>query len=62
MVGAGNEIIIEREYESFEAFAREHNSSCQDPEFMRLARSTQDMLVEGTARSELLELAPQMAG
>lgn len=56
-----NEIIIEAEYPDLATFEREGEAQSSDAEWMTVMRSTIGFIVEGTARSELLQTAPQLA-
>jgi NIPSNAP len=60
-VGTGNEVIIETDYPDLATFQREGDAFSSDPEAMKLLRSTSELIVEGSARSELLETAPALA-
>jgi len=60
-VGIGNEIIIETDYPDLATFQREGDAFSSDPDAMKLLRSTSELVVEGSARSELLEPAPTLA-
>jgi hypothetical protein len=59
--GAANELIAEVEYPDLATFEREGEASSADAEWMQLIRSTVDLVVQGTGRSELLRTAPQLA-
>jgi hypothetical protein len=59
--GKANELIAEFEYPDLATFEREAQASSSDAEWMQLIRSTVDLAVQGTARSELLVSAPQLA-
>ena len=60
-VGTGNEVIIETDYPDLATFQREGDAFSSDREAMKLLRSTSELVVEGSARSELLEPAPTLA-
>ena len=51
VAGTANELFVEREGEAQNA----------DAEWMKVIRSTVDMVVQGSARSELFRTAPQLA-
>jgi hypothetical protein len=59
--GTANELIAEVEYPDLATFEREGDASNADAEWMQLIRSTVDLVVQGTARSELLHTAPRLA-
>jgi hypothetical protein len=60
-VGTANELIAEVEYPDLASFEREGAASASDAEWMQLIRSSADMVVQGSGRSELLQTAPQLA-
>jgi hypothetical protein len=60
-VGTGNEFIAEIEYPDLATFQRESDAFSSDPEAMTLFRSTAELVIEGTARTELFESAPTLA-
>src|SRR5712691_7041188 len=60
-VGTANELIAETDYPDLATFEREGDAFQSDPEVMKLVRSTVDIVVQGTGRSELLQTAPQLA-
>lgn len=60
-VGTGNEVIIETDYPDLATFQQEGDAFSSDPEAMKLLRSTSELIVEGSAQSELLETAPTLA-
>ena len=60
-VGTANELIIETDYPDLATFQREGDAFSADPEAMTLLRSTSELIVEGSARTELLEGAPSLA-
>jgi hypothetical protein len=59
--GTANELIAEIDYPDLATFEREGAASAADAEWMKVIRSTVDMVVQGTGRSELLQTAPQLA-
>jgi len=59
--GAANELIAEVDYPDLATFEREGDAQSSDAEWMRVIRSTVDLVVQGTGRSELLQAAPQLA-
>ena len=61
VAGTANELIAEFEYPDLATFEREQEASSSDAEWMQLIRSTVDLCVQGTGRSELLVSAPQLA-
>jgi hypothetical protein len=52
--GTANEFIAEVEYPDLATFEREGEAQAADAEWMGVIRSTTDMVVQGTARTELL--------
>ena len=60
-VGAANELIAEVDYPDLATFEREGEAQSSDAEWMKVIRSTVDIAVQGTGRSELLQTAPQLA-
>jgi hypothetical protein len=59
--GTANELIAEVELPDLATFEQQNAASAADTEWMQLIRSTADMVVQGTGRSELLQTAPQLA-
>lgn len=59
--GTANELIGEVDYPDLATFEREGEEQSSDAEWMKVIRSTVDLVVQGTARSELLQTAPQLA-
>jgi hypothetical protein len=59
-VGLANEFIAETEYPDLATFEREGEAFQSDAEVMKLVRSSADLVVQGTGRSELLQAAPQL--
>jgi hypothetical protein len=60
-VGTGNEFIAEAEYPDLATFQKEGAEFQSDAEAMQVFRSSSEHVVEGSARSELYETAPQLA-
>jgi NIPSNAP len=60
-VGTANELIAEVDYPDFATFEREGKAQGADAEWMKVIRSTVDLVVQGTGRSELFLTAPQLA-
>jgi hypothetical protein len=61
MAGTANELFAEVEYPDLATLERESEAQDADAEWMKVIRSTVDMVVEGSARSELIRTAPQLA-
>ena len=59
--GTANELVAEVEYPDLAAFERDGNAQAADAEWMKVIRSTVDLVVQGTGRSELFQTAPQLA-
>ena len=59
--GKANELIAEVDYPDLATFERERDATSADAEWMKVIRSTVDMVVQGTGRSEVLQTAPQLA-
>jgi hypothetical protein len=59
--GTANELIAEVDYPDLATFEREGDAQGADAEWMKVIRSTVDMVVQGSARSELFQTAPQLA-
>ena|SRR5439155_4810320 len=59
--GTANELIAESDYPDLATFEGDGTAQASDAEWMKLIRSTVDMIVQGTARSELFQTAPQLA-
>ena len=59
--GTANELIAEVDYPDLATFDREGQAQSSDAEWMKTIRSTVDIVVQGTGRSELLQTAPQLA-
>ena len=55
VVGTGNEVILEEEYADLASFAKVADGFQSDAEAMKVVRSTSNMIVQGSARNELLE-------
>lgn len=60
-VGQANVLVAETDYAGLEEFHRESEAQYSDPAFMKIVRSTNDKVVQGSVRDELLELAPHLA-
>jgi hypothetical protein len=60
-VGTANEFIAETEYPDLATFEKEGDAFQSDAEVMQLVRSSTEHVVQGSARSELLQTAPQLA-
>lgn len=60
-VGAMNVFVFENDYPDLATFERETKAMYEDPEFMKLVRSTADLVEPGSVRTELLETAPHLA-
>lgn len=56
--GPNNEIIIENEYPDLAAFQRENEAFYADEKAFQAFRSGAEFVVEGSARTELLEDVP----
>ena len=59
--GTANELVAEVDYPDLATFEREGEAQAADAEWMKVIRSTVDMVVQGSARSELFQTAPQLA-
>jgi len=59
--GTANELIAEVDYPDLATFEREGNEQASDSDWMKVMRSTADSVVQGTARIELMQTAPQLA-
>ena len=59
--GTANELFAEVDYPDLATFEREGEAQGADAEWMKVIRSTVDMVVQGSARSELFQTAPQLA-
>ena len=53
--------MAEDDYPDLATFEREGEAQVADAEWMKVIRSTVDMVVQGSARSELFQTAPQLA-
>jgi hypothetical protein len=60
-VGKGNELIIESEFPTLDAFEKESRAKSSDPDWMKLLRRSAEFVVQGSNRDELLEAAPRLA-
>jgi hypothetical protein len=61
VAGLDNQVIVEFEYPDIETFNRESTAAQTDVEFMKVFRSTAEMIYPESGRSELLEVATQIA-
>jgi hypothetical protein len=59
--GAVNELVAEVDYPDLTTLEREGNAQSSDAEWMNVIRSTVDLAVQGSARTEVLQTAPQLA-
>jgi NIPSNAP len=59
--GTANELIAEVDYPDLATFDQEGQAQSSDAEWMKVIRSTVDLVVQGTGRSELLQTAPELA-
>jgi hypothetical protein len=59
--GTANELFAEVDYPDLATFEREGEAQAGDAEWMKVIRSTIDMVVQGSVRSELFQTAPQLA-
>jgi hypothetical protein len=55
VVGTGNEVIIEQEYPDLATFEKLNHAFQADAESMKIFRGTAALVVQGSARDELLE-------
>jgi len=56
VVGTGNEAVIEEEYSDLASFAKVSSAFQSDAEAMKLFRGIAPLVVQGSARDELIEL------
>ena len=56
VVGTGNEAVIEDDYADLAAFARVGSAFQSDAEAMKLYRGMAQVIVQGSAHDELLEM------
>ena len=61
VVGTVNELVIEFEYDSYEAWERDRVRTAQDEQFRGAMVALADHVVQGTARDELFTQPPQLA-
>ncbi len=54
-VGVANEVIVIAEYPSLAAFERERAARRADSDYLKLSRQTEELMMPGTFRDELLE-------
>jgi hypothetical protein len=59
--GQSNRIVMELEYDSLDEYQREENAFYADPEAMKVLRSTVDLVVQGSAVTEILAPVPDLA-
>jgi hypothetical protein len=59
--GTANELFAEVDYPDLATFEREGEAQAGGAEWMKVIRSTVDMVVQGSARSELFQTAPQLS-
>ena len=56
VVGTGNEAVIEDEYSDLASFAKVSSAFQSDAEAMKLFRGMASLVVQGSARDELIEM------
>jgi len=56
VVGTGNEAVIEEEYSDLASFAKVSSAFQSDAEAMKLFRGMASLVVQGSARDELIEM------
>ncbi|MDX1621381.1 MAG: hypothetical protein R3320_10350 [Nitriliruptorales bacterium] len=61
VVGTVNELVIEFEYDSYEAWEHDRVRTAQDERFRTAMVSLATHVVQGTARDELFTQPPQLA-
>ena len=61
IAGTANELFAEADYPDLATFEQEGEAQGADAEWMKVIRSTVDMVVQGSARSEVFQTAPQLA-
>ena len=59
--GAANELIAEADYPDLATFERETEAQGSDAEWMKINRSAAQLIVEGSARTELLQTPTPLA-
>src|ERR1700719_3596239 len=59
--GTANELIAEVDYPDLATFDREGHAQSSDADWTNVLRDTVDLGVRGSARSEVLQPAPQLA-
>src|SRR6266536_1923411 len=59
--GTAIELIAEVDYPDIATFDGEGQAQSSDAEWMNVIRSTVDLVVQGSGRSEVLQTAPQLA-
>jgi hypothetical protein len=60
-VGTGNEFVAEADYADLATFQKEGDAFQTDPEAMEILRASGKHIVQGSARTELLETISEMA-
>lgn len=55
VVGIGNEVVLEDEYADLASFQKVGDAFQSDVEAMKIFRSTSNLVVQGSVRSELFE-------
>jgi hypothetical protein len=55
VVGTGNEVVLEEEYADLASFQKVEDAFQSDAEAMKIFRSTSNLVVQGSERTELLE-------
>jgi hypothetical protein len=55
VVGTGNEVILEEEYDDLATYQKVVEAFQSDAEAMKIFRSTSNLVVQGSVRNELLE-------
>ena len=61
LAGTANEIVAYADYPDLATFEQEGEAQGSDAEWMKVIRSTADLVVQGTGRIELMVTAPQLA-
>lgn len=59
--GRVNEFVVEIDYPDLATFESQTRESYADSEFMKLVRSTIELVEPGSMKTELLETAPELA-
>lgn len=60
-VGVMNELVVETGYPDLAAYQRQTDAFFSDPEAMKLFRSLNEFVAEGSGHDELYETAPHIA-